>query len=435
MDPLGSLDERAISLIQLFQSGPANYLGTAISLFSKLAVIEIALFGLLLAVGRGLGFADAFTRLFKLGLFFWFIQNFLQFQGTILGGFQWAGQTMTGQNASAGPEALLPSTFLNYGLTALSGVRECAGTLSVFGGEIGTYILLYVIGFVIFLGMLFMGLSALLTLLEYYLVTAIAFILLPLAALSATAFAAERTFSAFLGIGIKAAAIVVISGFILGDLDTLISADGICGGGEPESNLRNALLLFATASFYIVLFITAPSLAASVLTGNSRLGAGTALMAAGGLGFAIAGGGAMAAKAGAAGVGAAASGGASAANAARAAVSGTSAAMKAGAASMKGAGSIGKAAGAAGGAARYGMAAAGNAAKAGANRAAQMSRIASDFRDKMRSGSAQAEAARAAGTTAGTAGGRFVRSASTRMRAARRGRKIRSTLDQQQGDE
>ncbi|WP_193166454.1 type IV secretion system protein, partial [Microbulbifer hainanensis] len=110
MEPLSSLDNRVSSLVALFQAGPSQYVDVAVSLFSKLAVIEIAFFGLLIALGRGRMMSETFMQIMKMGVFFWFIKEFPTFQTTILSGFQWSGLQLTGQGG--GTESLLASSYL-----------------------------------------------------------------------------------------------------------------------------------------------------------------------------------------------------------------------------------------------------------------------------------------------------------------------------------
>ncbi|MEQ9153484.1 MAG: type IV secretion system protein [Parvibaculum sp.] len=356
----GLLDDRVSSLVALFESGPTIYLEPALSLFSKLAVLEIALFGILFAAGRSSNMADVVVRLMKLGTFFWFITEFPKWQGTILSGFTWGAQNMLVEGGSA---SLLPSTFIQHGFSAWSLVRKCSEGLSFWSGDGGTLIVLALVGVLLFLGMLWMGITGAMTILEYYLVTAIGFLLLPLSAFSPTAFIAEKPFSAFISLGVKAATVTLLSGLIITDLNGLLNGTSVCtSGGEVADRLRTVGLLLASAVFYLVLFIFAPRLAAGALTGTASLGAGAALGAAIGLAGATAGAAWGASKMGGAALkgGVAAFRGAhSAVNAGRAAAAGIGAAAKEGAnMAGAGAGAMNRAAGAAGGVAAYGAQAA-----------------------------------------------------------------------------
>lgn len=390
----GLLDDRVSSLVALFESGPSIYLEPAISLFSKLAVLEIALFGILFAAGRSSNMADVVVRLMKLGVFFWFITEFPKWQGTVLGGFIWGAQNMLVDSGSA---SLLPSTFIDHGFSAWSMVRKCSEGLSFWSGDGGTLLVLAIVGVVLFLGMLWMGITGAMTILEYYLVTAIGFLLLPLSAFSPTAFAAEKPFSAFISLGVKAATVTLLSGLIIADLNGLLDGTSACAtGGDVADRLRTVGLLLASAVFYLVLFIYAPRLAAGVLTGTASLGAGAALGAAIGLAGATAAAvwgsskvaGAVV-KGGAAGF----RGAHSAVNAGRAAAAGIGAAASEGA---KAAGPWGRpmdrAAGAASGVAAYG----GQAAKDAIN----MSALGRHFKEQSAKAAAQRSTAGQKGRSA-----------------------------------
>ncbi|WP_193166470.1 type IV secretion system protein, partial [Microbulbifer hainanensis] len=146
-----------------------------------------------------------------------------------------------------------------------------------------TLVWLLMIGVIVFFAMVFMGLTAVLTIIEYYIVTAIGFIILPFSAFSATRFIAEKTFSSFIALGVKAATIVVVSGFVLSDITQLTSSSLCSADTSFGDQLGMTPLLFATAVLYLLLFINVPGLAAGVLTGSPKLGAGMALVAGAGM--------------------------------------------------------------------------------------------------------------------------------------------------------
>ncbi|WP_193189001.1 type IV secretion system protein [Nisaea sediminum] len=280
MEPLSSLDNRVSSLVALFQAGPSQYVDVAVSLFSKLAVIEIAFFGLLIALGRGRMMSETFMQIMKMGVFFWFIKEFPTFQTTILSGFQWSGLQLTGQGG--GTESLLASSYLTAATNVVGQIFDCAAELSFFTDFV-TLVWLLMIGVIVFFAMVFMGLTAVLTIIEYYIVTAIGFIILPFSAFSATRFIAEKTFSSFIALGVKAATIVVVSGFVLSDITQLTSSSLCSADTSFGDQLGMTPLLFATAVLYLLLFINVPGLAAGVLTGSPKLGAGMALVAGAGM--------------------------------------------------------------------------------------------------------------------------------------------------------
>ncbi|MEP2185784.1 type IV secretion system protein, partial [Roseibium sp.] len=212
MDPLTSLDDRVSSLVLLFQGGSSSYLTTAINLATQLAVLEIAFFGIMLMLGRGAVFADSFMKIFKLGLIFWFVTKFPYFQDQIFDGFVLSANIVSG--APVDTSALLVSQYFDNGTLVWASIMECIKPLSFLSNFV-IIIFFLLAGLVAYVGLILMGITAVLTILEYYIVTTIGFIILPFAAFSPTNFISNKIFSSFIAIGIKAATIIIISGFVI----------------------------------------------------------------------------------------------------------------------------------------------------------------------------------------------------------------------------
>jgi type IV secretion system protein TrbL len=120
------------------------------------------------------------------------------------------------------------------------------------------------------------------TIIEFHIVTLVAFVTVPFGVLTQTSFMSERAIGYVVSVGIKlmALAIVVSLGTTVFDNYTVSSDPGI---GEDVGLLLAAVVM-------VMLALKIPSIAAALISGGPQLNAGGAVMGAAGVAAGVAGG-------------------------------------------------------------------------------------------------------------------------------------------------
>ena len=141
--------------------------------------------------------------------------------------------------------------------------------------------------FLISLGIIFMAIHVLMIALEFYLITGIGVFLM-----AGSIFPPLRQFGdalprAFFALGIKAAVTMLVATLVMAHVSTV--GQNICGA-NPVDRFASIWLMAISSFFYLLLFLTGPRLASTLLGGSGSMGAAQTVMTAAQIGSAVAGG-------------------------------------------------------------------------------------------------------------------------------------------------
>jgi len=150
-----------------------------------------------------------------------------------------------------------------------------------FFAHIDVIIMALVAAIGILIAFVILAVEIVVTIIEFHIVTLVAFVTVPFGVLSQTAFMSERAIGYVVSVGIKlmALAIVVSLGTTVFDNYTVSSDPGI---GEDVGLLLGAVLM-------VMLALKIPAIAAALISGGPQLNAGSAVAGAAGVAAGVAG--------------------------------------------------------------------------------------------------------------------------------------------------
>ncbi len=332
---LSTLTDTLLIFIGVFRLGFNQLLPSTTWLFGTLLSIEIALTGLYWAIGSA-RLLDVIKKTIFIGFWIWIVFSFPMLVNSLVESLAKAGAIAGsgGPGAAVAVNLLDPSGIVDQGFVAAEPILIQKETFSPI--NVADRLLYWFFWLLVLLLYFVMAIQVFLTVLEFYLVTALVGILLPFGLLSHTKFLAEKSIGAVISAGIK----MMVLSFIL-----TVAGGVIASATLPiDPNHNQILALLLTIGAIALLVWNAPGVAAGLIAGSPSLTAGTALQNAVAGGFLAAGAasGALnatkgaakltgsAARLGASGAGAASTG----ANLALAANSSTNTANRAGSAAL-----------------------------------------------------------------------------------------------------
>jgi type IV secretion system protein TrbL len=252
------------NFVGVFQGGYTRLQPIVNGLLVALAGIDIVLIGFWWALGGGERLTEVMKKILFLGFWLWFTKSFQSNAKAFVDSLISAGLTAGGQ--SGGYNLLLdPSRIAAYGLTATEQLAKALDDISV--TDFGDMIIFGVSYLLIMAAFLAMAIQAFLAVLEYYLITAVAGVLVPWALLPQTKFLAEKAIGAVVSAGIK----LMVLAFIIAVTNPVLASIHFSG---PEIKLNELWSVLLTTGAIAFLSWHAPSLAAGLLAGSPSLGAG-----------------------------------------------------------------------------------------------------------------------------------------------------------------
>jgi type IV secretion system protein TrbL len=252
------------NFVGVFQSGYARLQPTINGLLAALAGIDIVLIGFWWALGGGERLTEVMKKVLFLGFWLWFTSSFQSNAKVFVDSLISAGLTAGGQ--AGGYNLLLdPSRIASYGLTTTDALSKAMGDISItHPADALVFGICYV---AIMAAFLIMAIQVFLAVLEYYLITAIAGILVPWGVLPQTKFLAEKAIGAVVSAGIK----LMVLAFIVAVTNPVLASMHFTSQDIKLNELWSAVLTCGAIAF---LSWHAPSLAAGLLAGSPSLGAG-----------------------------------------------------------------------------------------------------------------------------------------------------------------
>ncbi len=252
------------NFIGVFQGGYTRLQPMINGLLAVLAGIDIVLIGFWWALGGGERLAEVMKKVLFLGFWLWFTKSFQSNAKAFVDSLINAGLTAGGQGG--GPDLLLdPSAIASYGLTTTDLLVKYIQSFGL--GHMGDAFVFGLCYFVIMASFLIMAIQVFLAVLEYYLMTAVAGVLVPWGLLPHTKFLAEKAIGAVVSSGIK----LMVLAFIIAVTKPVISSMHFSSEDIKFNELWSMVLTSGAIAF---LSWHAPSVAAGLLAGSPSLGAG-----------------------------------------------------------------------------------------------------------------------------------------------------------------
>ncbi len=202
-------------------------------------------------------------KILFLGFWLWFTKSFQSNAKSFVDSLINAGLTAGGH--AGGVNLLLdPSRIAGYGLTATAQLAKALDDISI--TDLGDVIIFGVSYLLIMAAFLIMAIQVFLAVLEYYIIPAVAGVLIPWGFLPQTKFLAEKAIGAVVSAGIK----LMVLAFIIAVVDPVLASIHFSG---PEIKLNELWSVLLTAAAIAFLAWHVPSLAAGLLAGSPSLSA------------------------------------------------------------------------------------------------------------------------------------------------------------------
>ncbi len=265
---VGILTELLNTFSTAFTSGVGYIHGDAKWLLGILIAIDLLL-AVLLNLSDGDHMKTLITKILKYGFFIWLVMDYKTFAQVILDSFKMVGLKAGGGAISA---ALFndPSNIASYGIWVTEPIFEFIDNLGAIDvlKNLHKVIIAGWTGIVIMLCYFVIGIQIFITYLEFYIVAALALILLPFGVNRHTAFLGEKAIGAVLSFGIK----LMVLAFIAAVAVPLVKTWSL--PVDPTNKQMFCLLLGSLAITFLAWH--APTMAAGLLSGHPTLTAGTA---------------------------------------------------------------------------------------------------------------------------------------------------------------
>lgn len=261
--------------------------GDVQGVLATLVVISIVLSAIMWAIDETQNVLAPFVRkILLIGFFAWLVTNWHSLSLVVVNGFAKLGLKAS-NGGSIGDFTRAPTKAVEAGLSVVVDLIKYIGDLAQqnagFGAlqHIDMIIVAAVAAVGIMLAFIVLAIEIAITIIEFYIVTLIAFVVVPFGVLTQTSFLAERAIGYVISVGFKFMALAVIAGIGINIFETFtLSAD-------PTVAEEAGLLL--SAIFLMMLALKVPAIAGAMISGGPQLSAGSGLMGAAGVAAGVAG--------------------------------------------------------------------------------------------------------------------------------------------------
>lgn len=261
--------------------------GEVQTVLGTLVVISIALTAILWAIDETQNvLASLVRKVLLVGFFAWLVGSWHTLSLTVVNGFGQLGLRASG-GGSVDDFMNAPTTAVDAGMQIVVKLMAYIGELAKQNGGFGALqnidviIVAAVAAIGILLAFIVLAIEIAITIIEFHLVTLIAFVTVPFGVLSQTSFLAERAIGYVVSVGLKFMALAVILGIGINIFQQFTLSL------EPTISEECGLLL--SAVFLMMLALKIPSIAGALISGGPQLNAGGALMGAAGVAAGAAG--------------------------------------------------------------------------------------------------------------------------------------------------
>ena len=254
------------SFLTPLTSSYTNLIDEARWILALFITIEMIFFGLWWALGADNRIVDGIKKIIKFGFWIWLVTGFPDIVDWMVQSFITAGFRAVAYAGS--PSVLMdPSALFNNYFIAADPIFQVINSLSWY--NLGPIILFGLSLLILLIAYLIMAAQVFLTVIEFYIICAIALIILPFGVFRYTSFLGEKAIGALISYGIKFMVLALLLGLSNPVIASLV---------PPSNPDLNTCFSVAAASLLLgFLFWNAPGVAAGLLTGTPSLTAGVAL--------------------------------------------------------------------------------------------------------------------------------------------------------------
>jgi type IV secretion system protein TrbL len=263
----------------LIQSEVSGVLGT-------LVVISVVITAALWAIDENQNvLASLVRKVLLVGFFAWLVTQWHSLSTTVVNGFAALGLKAGGGGMDVATFTTSPSKIVMAGIKVISGLMQYVKTIAPgpieFFAHFDVIAMALVAAIGILIAFVILAVEIVVTIIEFHIVTLVAFVVVPFGVLSQTAFMSEKAIGYVVSVGIKlmALAIVVSLGTTIFDSYTVSADPGI---GEDVGLLLAAVLM-------VMLALKIPAIAGALIAGGPQLNTGGAVMGAAGVAAGVAG--------------------------------------------------------------------------------------------------------------------------------------------------
>jgi type IV secretion system protein TrbL len=262
--------------------------GDVSATLASLVVISIVITALMWAIDENQNvLASLVRKILLVGFFAFLVAQWPTLTKTVVNGFAALGLKAGGGAMSVATFTTSPSQIVMAGIKVIAALMQYVKTISPGPIEFFAHIDVVAMAIVAAIGILIafvvLAVEIVVTIIEFHIVTLVAFVTVPFGVLTQTSFMSERAIGYVVSVGIKlmALAIVVSLGTTVFDSYTVSADPGI---GEDVGLLLAAVVM-------VMLALKIPSIAAALISGGPQLNAGGAVMGAAGVAAGVAGAG------------------------------------------------------------------------------------------------------------------------------------------------
>jgi len=260
--------------------------GDVSATLGTLVVISIVVTAILWAIDENQNvLASLVRKILLVGFFAFLVAQWHTLSTTVVNGFAALGLKAGGGAMSVTTFTSSPSQIVMAGIKVIAGLMQYVQKIAPgpveFFAHIDVIIMALVAAIGILIAFVILAVEIVVTIIEFHIVTLVAFVTVPFGVLSQTAFMSERAIGYVVSVGIKlmALAIVVSLGTTVFDNYTVSSDPGV---GEDVGLLLGAVLM-------VMLALKIPAIAAALISGGPQLNAGSAVAGAAGVAAGVAG--------------------------------------------------------------------------------------------------------------------------------------------------
>jgi type IV secretion system protein TrbL len=282
-----ALDEFIRRFTTQIDTGFGVISGEVQAVLGTLVVISVALTAILWAIDETQNvLASLVRKVLLVGFFAWLVGSWHSLSLTVVNGFGQLGLRASG-GGSVDDFMNAPTTAVDAGMQIVVKLMSYIGELAKQNAGLGALqnidviIVAAVAAIGILLAFIILAIEIAITIIEFHLVTLIAFVTVPFGVLSQTSFLAERAIGYVVSVGLKFMALAVILGIGINIFQQFTLST------EPTISEECGLLL--SAIFLMMLALKIPAIAGALISGGPQLNSGGALMGAAGVAAGAAG--------------------------------------------------------------------------------------------------------------------------------------------------
>jgi type IV secretion system protein TrbL len=257
-------------------------------ILGTLVVISIALTAILWAIDETQNILASLVRkVLVVGFFAWLVGSWQTLSATVVNGFARLGLRAGGSGMATSDFQNAPTAAVDAGMVVVHQLMIYIGSLASQNLGMGVFahfdviLIASVAAIGILLAFIILAIEIAITIIEFHLVTLIAFVTVPFGVLTQTSFLAERSIGYVVSVGLKMMALGVILGIGTNVFQTLTLS--------PEPTIGEECGLLLAALFLMMLALKVPSIAGALISGGPQLSSGSALMGAAGVAAGAAG--------------------------------------------------------------------------------------------------------------------------------------------------